>query len=377
MKNLRLAAASAIATVALLVTPGVFSQTLSTALSESVEMVTLPGTSTALETTFYKPPGNGPFPLVVINHGKEEGRPSDQSRFRPAVVARYFLSRGYAVVAPMRQGMAGSEGWFAGRFCDLHRNLRAEIRDVSGILDHLRTIPWADTSRVLVAGHSEGGLTALAFGAQAHPGVKGLVSFAGGIRIENCTSWEYNLIEALKDLAAQTTAPSLWIFGENDSAFGHLYESMRASYQAAGGKAELVTIRRAGANGHGLIYQEEAASEWQAPMTRFLQQIGMPHEELQEFAHFASAPTSERPKASGFAALHEVEKVPHLRMFGRRAYRSFLDLTLPRAFAVASDGGYGWAYGPRAAELALEKCSKNTRTSCRLYAVDHDVVWLP
>ncbi len=32
--------------------------------------------SVQLETTIYKPPGDGPFPLVVMNHGKALGNPT-------------------------------------------------------------------------------------------------------------------------------------------------------------------------------------------------------------------------------------------------------------------------------------------------------------
>ncbi|MBP8310021.1 MAG: hypothetical protein KAY46_22280, partial [Burkholderiaceae bacterium] len=39
--------------------------------------------SVTLEATLYRPDGPGPFPLVIINHGKESGDPKFQRRYRP------------------------------------------------------------------------------------------------------------------------------------------------------------------------------------------------------------------------------------------------------------------------------------------------------
>ncbi|HKA42079.1 MAG TPA: hypothetical protein VKF40_08825 [Burkholderiales bacterium] len=50
---------------------------LRTDLNEQVVMLPVKGSySTELETTIFRPNGEGPFPLVVINHGKASGNPS-------------------------------------------------------------------------------------------------------------------------------------------------------------------------------------------------------------------------------------------------------------------------------------------------------------
>src|SRR5690242_7621887 len=49
-----------------------------------------------LETTVFRPNGPGPFPLLVINHGKDPGRPSAQPRDRFYHMAAAFVKRGYA-----------------------------------------------------------------------------------------------------------------------------------------------------------------------------------------------------------------------------------------------------------------------------------------
>ena len=54
--------------------------TLDAALRERVISVTKPGFWAAtLEVTLFSPPGDGPFPVAVINHGKAAGDPRWQA----------------------------------------------------------------------------------------------------------------------------------------------------------------------------------------------------------------------------------------------------------------------------------------------------------
>ena len=87
-------------------------QTLSEPLGEQVVMVPKGAgrDAIALETTIVRPPGTGPFPVVLINHGKAEGDTRLQVRARYVLAAREFLQRGYLVVVPMRQGFSKSGG---------------------------------------------------------------------------------------------------------------------------------------------------------------------------------------------------------------------------------------------------------------------------
>ena len=56
---------------------------LDVALRERVISVTKPGFWAAtLQVTLFSPPGDGPFPVAVINHGKASGDPRWQARAR-------------------------------------------------------------------------------------------------------------------------------------------------------------------------------------------------------------------------------------------------------------------------------------------------------
>lgn len=85
------------------------------------------------------------------------------------------------------------------------------------------------------------------------------------------------------------------------------------------------------------------------------------------------------PPAARAQAVLDVSALPaNVGQDGHEAYRHFLLLNLPRAFAIASNGGVGFSGGGGTPEerrtLALTRCRKNG-PDCRLYAVDLDVVW--
>jgi dienelactone hydrolase len=160
-----------IASIALLVPLAASSQSLASELNEEVVQISKQSKffTTQLETTLYKPMTGGPFPVVVINHGKSMGDPRFQSRYRPSSSARFFLQRGYAVVVPMRQGFSKSEGSYIGGGCNVESNGNAQAEDVKAVLDFVVQQPWAKKDQILVAGQSHGGWTTLAFGQEKLP----------------------------------------------------------------------------------------------------------------------------------------------------------------------------------------------------------------
>src|SRR5690606_36108352 len=99
-------------------------QSFDATLNEQVVMVPVHTASGQVEpeTTIFRPPGNGPVPLVVMNHGKERGKPAEQKRDRFLSLSREFVKRGYAVVVPMREGFSGSGGKYVEINCDMSRN---------------------------------------------------------------------------------------------------------------------------------------------------------------------------------------------------------------------------------------------------------------
>ena len=268
-------------------------QALNAALNEQVVMV--PKKTgffpIELETTIYKPDGEGPFPIVVINHGKASGDSRFQARSRPGSAARYFMQRGYVVVVPMRRGFSKSTGSYIGGGCNVESNGIAQAEDVKDVLDYVGAQPYADMSRILVAGQSHGGWTTLAFGTLNYPGVKGLVNFAGGLKQEGCAGWESTLARAAGGYGEGTRLPSLWFYGDNDSYFSvSTYSDMFKRYTAAGAPARLVAFGIFGSDSHAMFGAQDGLRIWQPEMSKFLHEVGLPSQPLAEFAKYRSSP---------------------------------------------------------------------------------------
>jgi dienelactone hydrolase len=328
-----------------------------------------------LQVTLFKPQGTGPFPLAVLNHGKDVGPTRAAKRYRSVYAARYFLSRGYAVALPMLRGYAGSEGETWTRGCDAEHEGLLQARDIGEVIRYLgkedafrNTI---DTSRVVVSGQSLGGWNTLAMGAVGLPAVKGLVNFAGGRQAPACPSWQADLAVAAGRFGARTRIPSIWFYGDNDTKFSvDTWRGMLERYNAAGGKAELVAYGRFMDDAHNFLGKIEALPIWTPRLDAFLDKLGLPNRNL----HPELLPEP-YPQPTAFAAVNDVAAVPLLNDKGRDTYRAFLNRRMPRVFVIASNGSCiatDGGYDPL--ERARALC-KTHHLSCQTYAVDDHVVW--
>jgi len=94
-----------------------------------------------------RPAGEGPFPVVVVNHGG----------YMPAIVmlplCRQFAARGYVAAASDYRGCGFSQG--------KHEMAKGEVDDVLALIEHLKSLPYADTKRLVMIGESHGGAITL------------------------------------------------------------------------------------------------------------------------------------------------------------------------------------------------------------------------
>lgn len=343
-------------------------------LREEIVMVKVGSgfSSVELETTIFKPPGPGPFPLVLMNHGKAPGNPAFQPRSRYIVISREFVERGYAVLIPMRRGFSKSSGQYIDGGCNLEGNGNAQADDVEGVLNYATLQPWADKTRILIMGQSHGGLTTMALGARNIANVKALVNFAGGLRRDEIgCQWRLSLIDAFADYGKKTKVPSVWFYGANDSYFDPEQASrMHAAYIKTGTDAKLIAYGPFKNDSHGMSSSPEGVAIWWPETEALLKKVGLPVDKIIHLARYDDLPTT------GFARIDDLDALPYIKASNRGGYTTFLQKPTPRAFAISAGGHWGWANGgDNPAERAVANCQAKSEQPCHLYAIDDRIVW--
>ena len=315
--------------------------------------------------TTFKPTGPGPFPAVVISHGRD-GSPRARAEFGRNRMRYYWVQRGFAVLAPTRIGYGASgtsiDPEYAAGSCDamdfapLASSVMAHIR---ATIEYAAAQAWIDKENLVLAGVSVGGFGSVVAAGESLPGVKALVNFAGGaggwsqLRPEQPCS-PRNIELQLVASARRGAIPSIWFYAENDRLWGaQLPRTWHAAYVEAGGTAEFHMLPPLQEDGHDII--AFGGQHWRPQLDRFLTSIGF--------------------------ALRKLQPPPPAVNLSRRcleAYDFFLDQDMPRAFATSPGGGCATAVGrPDAMAELLALCEKVTRQPCSLYAINERVVWRP
>src|SRR6266545_2606166 len=117
-----------------------------------------------MQTTVFRPPGEGPFPLVLMNHGTTQD--GVQRLYFPLLgfndAALWFARRGFAVVAPQRPGHGDTGGPFLEDVVSCQdpdfqsAGLAVAEADLAA-LSYIATQPFIKDTGVLVVGQSAGG----------------------------------------------------------------------------------------------------------------------------------------------------------------------------------------------------------------------------
>ena len=190
--------------------------------------VQIGGHSLNLEARIFHPEGDGPFPLVVINHGTPnnvaQARSMKLSFSRPAL---WFAQNGFLVLIAMRPGFGHSDGPYmeASEECinrDYVRDSRQTAAVESAIVASASRLTDVDRRRIIVVGHSAGGFGAFALADDPPPGVVAVISFAGGRGgddNESICGGKARLIEATRALGKGNRLPQLWLYAQNDHFF--------------------------------------------------------------------------------------------------------------------------------------------------------------
>jgi dienelactone hydrolase len=243
-----------------------------------------------------RPVGDGPFPLVIMNHGVSLN-PTDRGFF-PLVefrdAAKWFAKRGYLVVAPVGTGYGASaidipeQGLYGPFFSKVGKcsnpNFRSPGLAVAQvdlwIIDYMAAEKRIVPNDVIVVGQSAGGWASIALSSLNPPQVKAIITFAAGRggRVDgkpnnNCAPDK--LVGVTGEFGRMSRVPMLWIYIENDTFFGPaLSKRMHEAFTAGGGNAEYRLLPPFGNEGHFLIDSPDAIPIWSPLVAKFLDEQG-------------------------------------------------------------------------------------------------------
>src|SRR6516225_9545378 len=234
-----------------------------------------------------RPVGDGPFPLLVMNHGVALD-PKERSYF-PVIefreAALWFARQGYVVVAPIRPGYGATaieipeRGLFGLFFSGVGNCSEANFLDAglaiasldNWVIDYMSTQSFIKRNDVIVVGQSGGGWGAIALASQNPKSVRAIIGFEAGrgghlngIPNNNCAP--DRLVDAAAQFGRTARIPMLWIYTHNDSYFGpELSMRLASAFQAAGGNVEYHLLPDFGEDGHFFIDSPDAVRIW-APL---------------------------------------------------------------------------------------------------------------
>ena len=202
-----------------------------------------------MSVTLFRPAGEGPFPLVVINHGAGGG--DGIARFEEP--ARRFVEKGFLVLVPSRVGNG-------------ILNLDLGSAQVLAAMAYARSLPEVDSRRILLAGWEWGGFLAIGLAAADPPGVLAVINLGGGFGGLS-EMWLH------ADLGRRTRVPTLWIYAESGRPFPAAYGRAWANaFSAGGGQADFRLLPASGDDGAGRF--PEGSSLWMPLVEDFLRRAG-------------------------------------------------------------------------------------------------------
>jgi dienelactone hydrolase len=230
-----------------------------------------------LETMVYRPAGAGPFPLVVIYHGKPARNfGAAQPGFDTA--ARWFVDLGFAVAVPLRQGYGHSQGSVNDMVgscdtMDYYATAKQTARDAEGVITFMQQQSFVEPKTVIVVGHSHGGLGALGLASDAPDGVVGIINFAGGSgawKAGPICNGRANLIGAMHRLGLENKLPQAWLYALDDETFGPaLAKEMWRAY-SSNSQVEIVFLALPATGGGHMLFPNGNAPVWGPAVRQFL-----------------------------------------------------------------------------------------------------------
>ena len=247
------------------------------------------GNPIRLETVVFKPPGTGPFPLAVFNHG------SSSALARPALlketwvsfaIADFLNKRGWLVAFPQRRGRGKSDG-----FCDeeLSRDGKPKagcnakttlsdadraLTDIDAAIAILRRRQDVAPGPILIGGHSRGGALSFAYAGMHPEQTLGVINFVGGWTSEKCIVAEL-IHQTLFERGARYGRPTIWLYGQGDYFYSIAHSRKNfAAFEKAGGQGKFFEFNAPSNIGHNVVHYPDL---WSGLIDDYLNSVSKGH----------------------------------------------------------------------------------------------------
>ncbi len=227
------------------------------------------GKAVSLEAVIFKPAGEGPFPLAVVNHGST-GIGNNPSAYSETWTNPWFAEilneQGWLVAFPQRRGRGKSQGLYdegfgadrsKGYTCEAGLSLTGAdraLKDIQAAVDTLRRRTDVNNDPILIAGNSRGGILSIAYAGLYPNQTKAAINFVGGWISDNCNTAD-QINKTLFEKGSSFPHETLWLYGKNDNFYSmHHSRQNFTAFQKSGGKGRFLEATVAGDNnGHWLM----------------------------------------------------------------------------------------------------------------------------
>ncbi|MBL4573271.1 MAG: hypothetical protein JKY86_09385 [Gammaproteobacteria bacterium] len=142
---------------------------------------------TAKPIMIYLPGGEGPFPLVMFQHGRPFSMPSNYAYYPQTALINATVESGYALAVVVRQGYFGVPGadneavpCNRPKLQDFRVAGSAAAINVQQAHDYLRRLSFVDSNNIVLAGSSAGGFASINALPLLDGTIKAMVSINGG-----------------------------------------------------------------------------------------------------------------------------------------------------------------------------------------------------
>ena len=259
------------------------------AMSQAVtpQIVEISSGELHLRAFLWKPPGEGPLPAVLFNHGRSD-TPHQHGRNltlteAAQILGPIFVKHGYVFLFPCRrgEGLSADRGPFIGDLLQREQAAKGEearqhlqlllmtadhLADATAGLSFLKSLRCVDDHRITIAGHSFGGQLTLLL-AERESWIRAAIAFAPA-----AGSWDGSPEHRERLLAAvrRLTVPVMFLQAKNDYSLAPTQamsdEMSRLSKRCV--RKIYPPVGETANDGHNFLYTD--TSRWEPDVFAFL-----------------------------------------------------------------------------------------------------------